>query len=231
MQVIAQSQSNLVTAWLRRKVYTSAGLSVLGGIVACLAGAVVLFLTYWITCGILWFVLRHFDLDPIIYMISSVVFIILLFIGNARTDEAYLSEFTVTTGTFSNTPVVFYIPGVGMCSNINPLAPDSIHSMAKVITSFLYVGPRLLTAAWRFCRKAHDLLTLDQPACAAVLALLYTKSSRVPFDEIARAIAGLNPAKVFSQLGHIDGVMFLQEPPAGMALSTELREDISSAGD
>ena len=138
MQVIAQSQSNLVTAWLRRKVYTSAGLSVLGSIIACLAGAVVLFLTYWITYGVLWFVLRHFDLDPIIYMISSVVFIILLFIGNARTDQAYLSEFTVTTGTFSNTPVVFYIPGVSpLFQGVPQLLQKAPKSLSTYILRFL----------------------------------------------------------------------------------------------
>ena len=36
---------------------------------------------------------------------------------------------------------------------------------------------------------------------------------------IVRAVAGLNPVKVFSQLGHIDGVMFLQERLGDLAQS------------
>ncbi len=224
------SRASRVGVWLRRRRTNGILLNALGAAAALALGIVVLLVTYGVAYAVCWMTLRFFHFDSTVYVVISVVFLVLLFIGNARTDRRYLEEVSVSTGTFSDQVVTFYLPGVGMVSNINPLAPDTLHTGVKLITRALFWGPCLVTAAGRAFVKAVQLSRLDLAGCGAVLELLYQRPGRIAFEELVRAVPGLDPVKVFPQLMHVDGVLFLSSEPAGLTLSTELREQIDQVG-
>jgi len=212
-----------VGEWLRKKARAKACVSACLGFASMLGAFVALFVTYWIVYGVVlfgfnWF-LPHSHATRL-YVSGGVL--VLLFIGNATTRRRYLEDLSFTTGTVDKRVVV--IPGLG--SNINPFAPDSVHSFAKTIASILFSGPRLVSASVQLLQKAVRLLQLDLDGCASVLALLLSRGVRVPFGEIVAAVPGLDPVAVLPQLREIDGVMFLTSEPRGLALSPELADEI-----
>jgi hypothetical protein len=151
-----------------------------------------------------------------------------LFIGNARTSREYLSEYSVTLSSGSEKAKHFNLPIVA-AATINPIAPDTIRSAAKIVTDCLYVGPRLAVFSLRSFRKAFHLTRADVPSCAAVITLLADAGRRMSFQDIADSVEGMNPAETFQQLHHIDGVLFLQSEPAGLALGTPFKAALTSA--
>src|SRR5262249_42691324 len=143
------------------------------------------------------------------HTVGPFILIPLLFWGNARTSREYLSEYSVTTGTTSDEVVNFYLPGVGTVSNVNPLAPDTIHTGAKMITYILYSGPRVVSSAFRLVGKCLRLRRVDLETCGAVIAALFTARRKLSFQEIVDAVPGIDPVVIFPQLHEIPGVMFL----------------------
>ena len=132
--------SDFVIPWLRKKVLGQAVWSLLGGVALSLLGIVIVVVTFCVLCGVSGFILRWLVHDDRVYLAISAVVVVLLFIGNARADRKYLNEFSVTTGTFSDEVVTVYLPGLGLVSNVNPLAPDTAHTFVKIITNILYTG-------------------------------------------------------------------------------------------
>jgi hypothetical protein len=160
-------------------------------------------------------------------LILSGAVLALLFIGNATTDRRDLEKLSFTTGTAHGKPVSIYVPGVGLGSTINPLAPESIHSFAKMITSILFLGPRLATEGFRSFALAGRLAGLDIAGCAAVLAALAGKDGPVPFAELVPAIpAGHDLTTVLTQVQEIEGVRLVTSEPAGLSLFSDLRQQL-----
>ncbi|HEY5910223.1 MAG TPA: hypothetical protein VJA21_06420 [Verrucomicrobiae bacterium] len=215
----------LVTGWLGKWARTQAIMSLLGAVAVFLAGVAVLVLTwalmYMVSLFVLgpWLGYHHWLLS-----VAGLVVIPLLFWGNARTSREYLSEYEVTTGTASGTVVNFYLPGVGMGSTVNPLAPKTIQTGAKMITDCLYFGPRVVVYALNLWRKSVRLRRLDVPWCGAVLTVLFVARRKLSFQEIVDAVDGLDPTRIFPQLQDIDGVLFLKSDPPGLILGPELKE-------
>jgi hypothetical protein len=220
------SREEGIVAWLAKKRLTCILLRGLGAVALLGIGIVALFITFWSAYGVCWFTMRSFGLSSSIYAIISAVFLLLLFVGNARTDREYLEEISVTTGTVSDEVVTLYVPGVGFASNINPLAPDTLHSGVKMITTLLYSGPRAVVAALRLFRKAYRLLRLDVRRGGAVIAFLYAHPGRVPFDDLLRHLPGLNFLRVLPPLRDVDAVNFLGGDPAGLMLNSQSRAEL-----
>ena len=212
-----------VEAWLTRKVARESALSLLGSVGLFLASALVLFITFWIVYGFLWFIgfqFRHWFAIPHMVRIGvGLLVLVLLFIGNAQTDPEYLSEFSLTPGLTGDQAVVFYLPALGVVS------PDQTRNAAKMITELGFSGPRLAVAAWRAARKAKRLRQLDVPHAAEVLAVLLSARGKVSFSELLPQIGKHDPARVFVALHDIEGVVFLQSPPQGMSLTQDLRAE------
>lgn len=216
-------------AWLRRRILLQCvgRLAMALGMLAL--GVVVLYLTYWFVYGIWYFAFVRLGAPAHVAPFVSAGFLVLLFIGNARTDRQYLEELSVTTGTFSNEVVTFYLPGIGMASNINPIAPDSMHTSVKIITTLLFSGPRAIVAAYRCLRMALRLMRIKTEPVSAVIDFLYTRSSRVDFQTIVANVSDLNPVETFPQVTQIEGILLLRSEPAGLTISSELREEIDAA--
>src|SRR5947207_11195226 len=186
------------TKWLRKSLRNQIILNATGSLAMLLAGIGILVVTWGFVYIVSLFALGswlgfHHWAHPVV----AFVFIPLFFWGNARTSREYLSEYSVTTGTSSDTVVNFHLPGVGMASNVNPLAPDTIHTGAKMITDVLYSGPRVVTTAFRLLGKCLRLRRVDLEACGAVLAALFGAGRKLSFQEIVDALPGINPVIIF----------------------------------
>lgn len=218
-----------VEAWLTRKVARESALSLLGSAGLFLASALVLLISFWVVYCFLWFIgfqFRHWISIPHAVRVGvALLVLVLLFIGNARTDQEYLSEYSLTPGTASDEIVVFYLPTVGTVSNLNPLAPDYTRNAVKMIVDISFSGPRLAAAALRAARKARRLRQMDVPHATEVLAVLLSARGKVSFSELLPQIGKHDPTRVFVPLHDIEGVVFLQSPPQGMSLTQELRAE------
>ena len=217
-----------ITAWLGRKLKRDSALCWLGGLGSLLGGGAIL-LTTW---GLIYMV-SLFALGPWLgyrHWVQSVLGLVVipaLFWGNAQTSRDYLSEYSVTTGTASDRVVNFYLPGVGLGSNVNPLAPNTLHSGIKIITDCLYSGPRVAGFGFRTMARARRLRRIDVGNCGAVLTLLVFAGRKMGFQEISDALGeGFNPAWIFPQIADVEGVLFLKAEPAGLTLTQELRDEI-----
>jgi hypothetical protein len=151
--------------------------------------------------------------------------LVLLFIGNARTDAEYLSEYSLTPGLAGDQAVVFYLPMVDVAPGLNPLSPDQARNAVKMITDLSFSGPRLAAASLRAARKAKRLRQMDVPHAAEVLAVLLSARGKVTFSELLLQIGHHDPAQVFVPLHDIEGVVFLPSPPQGMSLTQDLRAE------
>jgi len=218
----------LVATWLARHIRGRITLLLLGSAGQFLLALAVLFVTFWVVYGVFW--LGFNWLIPVTHATRvwvSLVVVGLLFVGNATTDREYLESYSFTTGTHNPKPVSITIPGIGVGSTVNPLAPDSAHSYVKMITSVLYTGPRLVTASFRFLARAFRLRGMDREGCAAALAFLAAQDGRVPFQEVAEAIPrGHDVCAVLEQLHEVEGVRFLKSDPAGLSLMSDFRQEL-----
>jgi len=196
------------------------GLSLLGGLAILAATWGLIYLISLFALGP-WLGYRHW-----IHSAAGWVIIPTLFWGNARTSREYLTEYSVSVGTTFDTVVDFYLPGIGMASNVNPLAPDTIHTGVKMITDCLYCGPRVVMSGVKTLGKANRIRRLDVEACGAVIAALLATNRKLAFQEIVNKVGSIDPPLVFSQLHDIDGVIFLHAEPAGLTLSRELRQEL-----
>jgi hypothetical protein len=216
-----------VIEWLHKWVRKQSLLNHLGGLGLLLAGAGILLAT-WGLC----YVVSLFALGPWlgyhhrIHSLLGVFILPLLFWGNARTSREYLSEFSVSVGTASSEVVSFYIPGIGMASNVNPLAPGTIHALTKIMVDCLYRGPRVVVAGFKTLARAVRLRRIDSASCGTVLAVLLAAGRKMSFQEIVNSVEGLNPVHVFPQLRDVEGVLFLNAEPAGLTLSQDLRQEL-----
>jgi len=220
-----------IRSWLKRRIYGGCAVRLLASLGTLALGVGIVFVEYWLVVGLCYIVLGQLGVDASYFPLIAGAFLLLLFIGNARTDRRYLSAYSVSTGTYSDEVVTFYLPGAGMVSNINPLAPDTMHTGIKMITSVLYTGPRAVMAAFRYSVDAIRLAVIDTTACAAVIDYLYQRPNRAAFAMIMENVPDLNPVATFPQVSRIDGVLVLKSEPAGLTLSSELRSALNDALD
>jgi hypothetical protein len=220
----------LVIAWLRRKAAKEANWSLLGGLGLLLAATVVLTITFWLV-----YVVILFGFDWLLhwksagYAWAALAVVALLFLANAHVDREELTEFKVGTGTVTNEVFVFCLPGVGVGSNVNPLHADTMRTGVRMVADLVLTGPRLVNSAWRSQRRCCRVRRLDLEAAAEVFALLLTNPHKVPFAELLSCLDRRDPVQVFGPLRDLEGVLFLQAPPAGVALTPEFRAEFSQA--
>jgi hypothetical protein len=214
-------------AWLQRKrtrdATTCAGLALL----ALVAGLLVLVCTFWFAYGVSWIGWQGVSaIGELVFgqrlrlthggrMIGCGVFVLLLFIGQARRSRHEVGNF----------PRKQYPPyhcgGGGFGSMVMLLAYPQTSS--RMIADLLYTGPRLLGGAWGLLRRALRLLRLDTHGCAHLLAFLLSHSSAVSNEALVGAFPGWNLPKLLSQAREVDGVVVLD---LTVSLTDELRAEL-----
>lgn len=124
---------------------------------AFIAGLVVLFVTFWFTYAIIWFGMlgisaasellfnKRLALSHIWRLVLSSIFIVLLFIGNARTSREYLADYPRRN---------YRGIGIGTQAGVAGALVSLLAypgASTRMISDLLFTGPRLVAYA---CRKA-----------------------------------------------------------------------------
>jgi hypothetical protein len=154
--------------------------------------------------------------------------VILLFHGFLTTDRSDRTEYSFTTGTAHDEPVTVYVPGAGLGSTINPLAPDSAHSYVKMIVSVLYTGPKMCAGLIGYLVQLYNWITLDREGVAKALSYLSSRNERTPVNELLSVLpAGHNPSTILRHLMNMDGVLFLKKEGPALRLTSSLRDELN----
>ena len=224
-----------IQQWLRKKAAAEAAHHFLFALFLLSVGAVLLAVTFFFACVLLWVALNgagsalsellwnrplHLPLAAIATAVS--LFVVFLFIESARVSRQYLTR--ISRRSRSPSPSVDRTGGF-----VNLLVYSDISS--RLIADALLTGPRLVAGAWSCFSKAGRLSRLDAEAGSRVMAVLFSRASRCSFGDLARLSGVPDPGKTASQLRDIDGVLFIHLDPPGMTLTGELRQELAGALD
>lgn len=138
--------------------------SLLLSALALVAGLAVLFLTFWFTYAIIWFGMlgvsaasellfnKRLVLTHIWRLVLGSIFIVLLFIGNARTDREYLADYPRRN---------YRGIGIGTQAGVAGALVSLLTypgASTRMISDLLFTGPRLVVYACRRVVHAFDKL-------------------------------------------------------------------------
>jgi len=217
-----------VEHWVRRKKATEVAGSLGVGLVALLAGCLILFVTFWFTYAVLWIGMQGVSafselvsshclrLSHETRLIGAGLFIVLLFIGNARTSREDLSAYPK-----DDYPVTLSLGG-DLLSSLGILLAHP-EATSKMTSDLLYTGPRLVTGSWRLFRRAGRLRALDVEGCGAVLNLLATCPGGVSNEVLGEALPDRDLAALTHQLRDLEWVVPLER---GLSLTQDLRTEL-----
>jgi len=222
--------SNPIKIWLRKNQRKEMAVAVLLGGLSLVGGMALLFLTFWFVYVIILFgtygvsaasellVSKRVSLPHAWRLGLSAVFIVLLFIGNARTSREYLSAYP--RDNYRTSPAVFG----GSLALIWLLAHSEASS--KMISDLLFSGPRCVVASWNLGRKLMRLNNLDLETCSEVLLTLSRRESSISREELAPELPDAQWLKVINELALFDGVLMLHKDPVRLSLSEDLRSEL-----
>jgi hypothetical protein len=222
---------SIIQQWLRKKAAADAAHHFLFALFLLSVGAVLLAVTFFFACAVLWVVLNgagsalseilwnrplHLSLAAIVTV--AALFVVFLFIESARVNRKHLTRFSRRDRWPSRS-------GDWTGGFVNLLVYSDISS--RLIADALLTGPRLVTGAWSCLRKAGRLSRLDAEAGSRVLALLFSRASRCSLGDLVQLSGVPDPGKAASQLRDIGGVVLIHLDPPGMTLTSELRQELT----
>ena len=211
-------------AWLD---FAAAGAAVLGGML-------VLFISYYVTFGVTWFVLVfpwHVPNAAWWARITAGVVVVLSFVESWRDQRTLFDQLTHESSAGGVAlSAGLYLLGVGCGPRcLIPLSPATSRNLVRVIADGYCSGPRLLVNSVRLVRRGRARARADFEGCTRVLRMALKKPGRLPFKRVAKAHPDLNLLRIAEQLSWIDGVVLLRTEPAGMTLTDGLRDEVSGA--
>ncbi|MDB6021708.1 MAG: hypothetical protein JWQ04_1565 [Pedosphaera sp.] len=216
---------NAIQLYVRKQKNSGSLQQALIGLVALLAGLLVVFLTFWFTYAIIWFGMggvsavsqllagRGLHLSHETRLWCSGVFVVLLFVQHFRTSPWHWGDYP--RGDYSGS-----LPSSGTMGGLVVMLAHPGAS-ANMVADILLSGPRLVTGAWSFFLKARQLRGLDEAGCAALLTFLAGEANAVPYEDLERA----GWKAWIGQLRCFEGIRFLQK---GLLMSSELRKELST---
>ena len=222
---------SILQQWLRKKAAADAVHHFLFALFLLSVGTILLAVIFFFVCAALWVALngagsalseilwnRPLHLSLAVIVMVAALFVVFLFIESARVSRKYLSRgsrrvrwpsrSTDLTGGF-----------------VNLLVYSEISS--RLLTDALLTGPRLVAGAWNCFKKAGRLSRLDAKAGSRVLAVLFSRASRCSLDDLDQLSGVPDPARTASQLRDISGVVLIRLDPPGLALTSELRQELA----
>lgn len=223
---ITNMSDGRVQAWLQKKLAREARENLILAFVLLVGAGAVLAFTfaglYTFSFFVFWRVFRS-HLAVLWWLTFGGV--VLLFIANKFSNREELTGLEVES--MDGGPVrTFYLPHVGLVSNLNPFSPTNARTGVKIISDLLLTGPRLVNAAWHTFQRSRRLQRMDVAMLSDIFVLLISVGKRVSLAEILPRLGHCDPTLMFQQLREIEGVVFLNTPPAGISLTAELREEI-----
>ncbi|MCY3022017.1 MAG: hypothetical protein NTW87_23645 [Planctomycetota bacterium] len=210
--------------WLRKSVAADIRITTLSAAGAAVGALVVLFITFVLVYAILGLVFGILlPSADTLRVLTALVVVGLLFVGNARAGPDYLASLSGNTSASAADTVGGKIPGG---ARIPHPPPDSARSFLRLLASIVYSGPRAANLSFRLFAKARRLKSMDFDGCAAVIALLYSRNSRWTYQELERKIPQLPWNLILYQLKDVDGIIFFTSDPPGLTLADRLREEL-----
>jgi len=216
---------DILNSWLKKKKAWGVASNFLFGLLAFVAGIVILFFTFWFTYAVVYIIgdgfsslcksvfNKEIQVSHITRLICSGVFIVLLFIQHFRTSPWYWGNYPHRD--YASTFAVRHHFGAGAALLLHPRAS------ANMIADILLSGPRLTVGALNMVSQALRFRRMDESGCAQLLAFLASKPGVVPYDDLRSA----GWEDWFPHLGCIEGVVFLER---GLSLSSELRNELAT---
>ena len=215
-----------IKAWIKHKKSSGATARCLLAFVALLAGALVLFLTFWFAYAVIWICVpgvsavselafsKKLKLVHEWRLILSGIFLLLLFIQHLRTNPSYWGNYPESD--YVSSPALQFHAGVTGAFVFLLAHPGA---SANMIADILLSGPRLTCGSWKLWRESRLFGALDEEGCSQLLTIVASRHSAVPYDELREA----GWEEWFGQLRCIDGVIFLDK---GISFSPELRREL-----
>jgi len=227
-----------IVSWLVAKQGRKSRAHLVGGIGLLILSVPALVITYGVCCGLYGVIIASLASclgileGALVYTpVAGVVILILCFTAYRKANRDTLGDLSFSTGTASDKVVHIqaYVPGVGRIagSTVNPLAPNSIHSMAKIVTTVLLIAPALSLNAINKLVKAWRVRTIAFADAARVIAFLDTRPHRVTYSQIMEAVPGIDPSRTFRDLGRVEGVLTLVTTRVGLSLNDRLRSELN----
>lgn len=149
----------------------------------------------------------------------SGAFLLWLFVSHYRRNAEHLRFAKYRTAKV-------HVSDAGFARALNVLLSDPRHD-DDFFQRLLYTGPRWFVAGLSMFYKSLTLLQMDIACCAEILLVLFQKGARVSLTELARLVPNCNSVKIFPQLRDIAGVIFLQNEPTGISLTSDLRAELA----
>ena len=212
---------NTVRTFLAEKNKSAHSQSITGGIGILVFGVVLCGVSFVVAWYGLQYGLQPFWPHPTwLQAILALGIVGLLFIGNTIGGGDDLIEYKLILKP-GDEGVLFYVPSSELLSETS----GTPYGFLNAITNFLCAGPKTVSSSLKNFRRAKRIKQMDLNGCGAVITVLLSNESKVPFPKIVNAIEGLDPYRTFPQMGDIQGVLFLKKEPQGMSLTSEFREE------
>jgi len=202
-----------INAWLRRSIQTSIRINRAGATGLILLGLVLLLTTFLILYALSGLI---FPTSDTLRIVLAVAGIIGAFVANSMFSQSLSSAVNQSAG----------LTGSGE-SKTDTQNTDSVQTFGRMLTTLLFCGPKAILFGLSMADKAKRMKRMDYPGCSAVLVLLLTRDSRLPYSEIKSRLSKLDTLTVFGQMEDIEGVLFLESDPPGLSLSENLRRELS----
>lgn len=205
-------------------------LRVAGSILSLIGSLIVLFLTWWILYGILWFAFTEITGTGWGLFGSTWAAIILLFVAYLTANYEELEQLHLGSSTQSHkVKYVAKFTGQRMLSLF--ANPDTFRSFVKLLSVTVLAGPALLMTGVRLAQTARAIQQLDGRFVAPFLIQLAKAGKRVPMTKLAERLEERPIADLITQMSLIDGVVIRTEQNAGMYLTEDLKSALAQARD
>ena len=198
------------------------------GVAGMLLAAIIIFLTFWFTYVLVWFVAQGL---PVVsreflgislritstwrYLVTGAFMTLLLIDSIRRADD--------TEHVLKHRYAPSYAPGGVFFALTQMLTRPQASS--TVIVSLLETGPRLAFGCGRMLTEALRQ-RIDAHACSTVIAKLADSPRAVAWEDLREVFGDANWDSLIAQLRGVPGVVFLQK---GLGLSEDLRNELRIA--
>jgi len=197
-----------------------------------LCGLLILFVSFWVAYGVIWFVSHSWFLHlshRVILLVAGGIMTLVVIVGARQNwqnldpleQQARLAkQMDITLSPWNRY-------GISLSTDAVKAGAFEFRSTVSVINCILCGGVLLVLSSLSRLRRFQRLRRIDVDGCARVIALLHAAAGRQSFDEIVEQLPGLNPENVFDDLRYIDGVLFLSSESSGLMLNSELRSELN----
>jgi len=236
---VGQMSSEVIQRWLKKKNTLYIFGCGTGALLALLAGAVVLFLTFWFAYLVLF--LAADGISALTYLCFNYrfhvghpwrlagagAFIVMLFIEWLRRRPWDFGHY----GRVRDPLAVKILSGYDAVNNTAwgsyAMLLSNPQASSRMIAEVLYTGPRLALKAVSLVREAWRARGFDVVRCSVILQLLSSKTEAVAYREFAVTLPDADWIKLTRDLGRFSGVLVMEK---GLGLTEEFRVELAGLG-